>query len=58
MRAQDGSYQDLGEGATFWTTSPASQQAVWYRALDYMSAGNTRGNNTVRWGLSVRLVKD
>jgi uncharacterized protein (TIGR02145 family) len=58
MRLHDGSYQALGEQGNFWTTSPASNQAAWYRSLDYMDAGNTRGNNTVRWGLSVRLVKD
>jgi len=48
----------LGEAANFWTTTTASNQAAWYRALDYLDAGNTRGNNSVNWGLSVRLVKD
>lgn len=58
MRAKDGSYGYLGETGNFWTTTTASNQAAWYRALDYMAEGNTRGNNSVNWGLSVRLVKD
>jgi uncharacterized protein (TIGR02145 family) len=58
MRAKDGSYSALGETGNFWTITTASNQAAWYRALDYLGAGNTRGNNSVNWGLSVRLVKD
>ena len=58
MRAKDGSYNALGETGNFWTTTTASNQAAWYRALDYLDAGSTRGNNSVNWGLSVRLVKD
>jgi uncharacterized protein (TIGR02145 family) len=58
MRAKDGSYNHLGEAGNFWTTTTASNQAAWYRAMDYMGAGNTRGNNSVNWGMSVRLVRD
>ena len=58
MRVKDGSYSALGETGIFWTTTTASNQAAWYRALDYLETGNTRGNNSVNWGLSVRLVKD
>jgi uncharacterized protein (TIGR02145 family) len=58
MRAKDGSFSALGETGNFWTTTTASNQAAWYRALDYLGTGNTRGNNSVNWGLSVRLVKD
>jgi uncharacterized protein (TIGR02145 family) len=58
MRAKDGSFSALGETGNFWTTTTASNQAAWYRALDYLGSSNTRGNNSVNWGLSVRLVKD
>lgn len=58
MRAKDGSFNALQETGNFWTTTNASNQAAWYRSLDYISGGNTRGNNSVNWGLSVRLVKD
>jgi uncharacterized protein (TIGR02145 family) len=58
MRIKDGSYGHLGETGNFWTTTNASNQAAWYHSMDYSSAGITRGNNSVNWGLSVRLVKD
>ena len=58
LRAKDGSFSALGETGNFWTTTTASNQAAWYRAIDYLGEGNTRGNNSVNWGLSVRLVKD
>jgi len=58
MRAKDGNFNALHEAGNYWTTTNASNQAAWYRSLDYLTGGNTRGNNSVNWGLSVRLVKD
>ncbi len=58
MRAKDGSFNSLQEAGTFWTTTNASNQAAWYRAMDYLTGSGTRGNNSVNWGLSVRLVID
>jgi uncharacterized protein (TIGR02145 family) len=58
LRSSDGTYQHKGESDGFWTTTGASNQAAWYWAMDNGTANLTRGNNSINWGLSIRLVKD
>jgi uncharacterized protein (TIGR02145 family) len=58
MRGKGGTYQSLTETGNFWTATTASNQTALIRILDYIDAGNMAENDPVKWGFSVRLVKD
>jgi uncharacterized protein (TIGR02145 family) len=58
LRGQDGIYQAVNETGNFWTVTSSSDQTALCRTLVYSDAVVIANKNPVKWGLSVRLVKD
>ncbi len=54
----DGSYNDFGNFANFWSATETSSTGAYYRYLSYNYAGVYRNNYGKYTGCSVRCVKD
>jgi len=57
-RSYDGSFEDKGITAFFWSSARRKDKALWFRALIYNSSEVARGNTVSEFGFSVRCVKD
>jgi uncharacterized protein (TIGR02145 family) len=58
-RDLNGVFSDVGFGGNWWSTTQASSTGAWYRNLFYSSGDLTRYSfNNLRWGFSVRCIKD
>jgi uncharacterized protein (TIGR02145 family) len=58
IRTSYGTYEDIGEGTCFWTSTISNVNSAWYRSLDYMAADLFGGSNLQLWGCSIRCIKD
>jgi len=53
-----GSFYDMGNYGTFWSSSEFNSFGVWYRYLDFDTTEVNRYNYSKRYGFSVRCVRD
>ena len=54
----EGNYYYLGELASIWSSSEASNLLAWFRDISYQKANIKRSNISKRNGFSIRCVKD
>ncbi|MBQ7735288.1 MAG: hypothetical protein IJT61_05055 [Bacteroidales bacterium] len=54
----NGSFNNAGNNANFWSSSQNSSNNAWNRNLNYNNAGVNRNNNNKNNGFSVRCVRD
>ena len=57
-RNDDGSFNNIGSNANWWSSSEYSTSDAWYRYLSYSSSDVGRFVNYKRDGFSVRCVRD
>lgn len=53
-----GYFAGSGEGGNWWTSTAEEPGLVWYRSLDYINSGIFRFSSYVKFGYSVRCVRD
>ena len=54
----NGSYNNFGNNANFWSATENSSTNAYNRNLNYNNAGVNRNNNNKNNGYSVRCVRD
>ena len=57
-RDHNGSFQDMGYYAKFWSSTEYSSGYAWYRGLNYYSSEVYRYYYDKRYGFSVRCIKE
>jgi len=57
-RLASGSYYDMGYNATFWSSTEFSSSIAWFRYLYCGDSGVSRDSYDMRYGFSVRCVRD
>jgi len=58
IRATDGGYFYMGEGASFWSATESNSYRAWFHKLSNERSGVLRNDYGWRNGFSVRCVKD
>jgi len=58
LRVNDGSFNNEGYSATFWSSSEGNTNLAWYRSLDKVNSTLARSYFSKRFGFSVRFVRD
>jgi len=58
LRVNDGSFNNEGYSATFWSSSEGNTNLAWYRSLDKVNSTLTRSYFSKQFGFSVRFVRD
>jgi uncharacterized protein (TIGR02145 family) len=58
LRVNDGSFNNEGYSATFWSSSEGNTDLAWYGNLDKVNSSLTRSYFSKRFGFSVRFVRD
>tara|TARA_Y100000589_G_C26783188_1_gene478648 strand:+ start:225 stop:527 length:303 start_codon:yes stop_codon:yes gene_type:complete len=53
----DGIFYGAGNNGNWWSSSPNGSSA-WFRGLDYLSESVGRASGNLRYGFSVRCVRD
>jgi len=54
----DGSFNNLGNNANFWSSTENDAGNAWNRNLNYNTANVNQNNNNKNNGFSVRCLKD
>ena len=57
-RNNNGSFNNLGNNANFWSSTENSSSNAWNRNLNYNNADVNRNNNNKENGFSLRCTKD
>lgn len=56
--ASDGTFNDVGDGGSWWSSSEESTVTAWYRFLYYTTNDANRSLNSKQDGFSVRCLRD
>lgn len=57
-RTYNGLFYEVGEYGFFWTSTPVGLTAAYQYSLDYSYSGISNFPNNIRFGFSVRLIKN
>ncbi len=57
-RASNGSYNDIGDDGSWWSSSEVDSNGAWYRLLYYFLSNVLRASDNKQAGFSVRCVRD
>jgi len=57
-RGSDGTFDDVGDGGYWWSSTEYDTSLAWYRGLGYDNGGVVRLNDNKRIGFSVRCLRD
>ncbi|MBN1998487.1 hypothetical protein JW935_13095 [candidate division KSB1 bacterium] len=56
-RNNNGTFNNIGNNANFWSASSNNDNNAWNRNLNYNNSDVNRNNNNKRNGFSVRVVR-
>ncbi len=57
-RGSNGTFSGIGDGGDWWSSTEASSNDAWARALNYDSGNVIVGSGNKRDGFSVRCLRD
>jgi uncharacterized protein (TIGR02145 family) len=57
-RNSNGTFENLGYIARWWTSTETSDLSAWYRSLSYSNSASQKGYGSKTFGYSVRCVKN